>query len=163
MVVSAALVAALSFVPLAHAQVAVGAIPPDALGETLRGEKVLASQHQGKVLVVTFWAAWCAPCRRELPLLEGVQRVAGSAQLKVVAINVEKRAEFRKAANALADLQLTVTHDVTGSISAAYGASAIPKMVIIGRDGRVLKMFRGYSEEQVDAVIAEVNAALAGK
>ena len=146
-----------------HAQVAVGDIAPEALGTTLNGQEVLTSQHAGKVVILSFWASWCAPCRLELPQLEGIQRVAGPEQLRVVAINTEKRAEFRHAAQVLAELQLVVTHDSTGSISKAYGVRSIPHLVIIGRDGRVQRVFNGYSEKQVDAIIAQVNAALLGR
>lgn len=158
-----ALVSALTISTHSRAQLAVGDRASDNLGTTLDGTPVLASHHLGKVLVVTFWASWCAPCRLELPQLEGMQRVAGPEQLKVVAINIEDRAAFRRAAQVLAQLQLSVTHDATGAISGAYGARSIPHLVVIGRDGRVQNVFHGYSEKQVDAVIAEVNAALAAK
>ena len=159
----ALLVTVLAASSASQAQVAVGDTAPEALGSTLDGKEVRTSEHSGKVIILSFWASWCAPCRLELPQLEGMQRVAGQEQLRVVAINTEKRAEFRRAAQVLSELQLSVTHDSSGSIAKAYGVRSIPHLVIIGRDGRVQRVFNGYSEKQVDAIIAQVNAALIGK
>ncbi|MEO8103478.1 MAG: hypothetical protein ABI790_13205 [Betaproteobacteria bacterium] len=45
-------------------------------------------------------------------------------------------------------------------IAAAYGVKGIPHMVIIGKDGKVISVHRGYSEEALDGLLAEINAAL---
>lgn len=145
----------------ACAQVRVGDVPPDSLGVTADGRAVHVSDHAGKVVVTTFWASWCGPCRHELPLLEGLQRAAGPEQLRVVAINIEDGDDFRRVARALSELKLTITHDTDRKSSRAFGTNGIPHMLIIGRDGRVRKIHRGYSEDQIDAYLDEINAALA--
>ncbi|MFG5410460.1 TlpA disulfide reductase family protein [Piscinibacter sakaiensis] len=132
---------------------------PDVLGATLDGTEVQVSRHRGQVVVLSFWAAWCAPCRLELPQLEALQRAAGD-RMRVVAINIEGRPEFKRAARALSELQLTVTHDYNKAIQRAYGVTSIPHLVVVGRDGRVRKVLKGYSEKQLDAILAQVNAAL---
>lgn len=53
-----------------------GDIPPDSLGVNRKGNPVTISQYRGKVVVVTFWASWCPPCRRELPMLANIQSIA---------------------------------------------------------------------------------------
>lgn len=136
-----------------------GEIAPDVLGATLDGTEVQVSRHRGQVVVLSFWAAWCAPCRLELPQLEALQRAAGD-RMRVVAINIEGRPEFKRAARALSELQLTVTHDYNKAIQRAYGVTSIPHLVVVGRDGRVRKVLKGYSEKQLDAILAQVNAAL---
>ena len=134
---------------------------PQVLGTTLEGEKLESGQFRGKVLVVTFWASWCGPCMKELPMLESLQRLAGKDKLQVVAVNTEDRDVFRKIARKLEKFALTVVHDDGKRGSEAYGVHGIPHMAIIGRDGTILKVNRGYSEESLDGILREINAALA--
>lgn len=139
----------------------VGDLAPPPLGKTVDDTPVSVGDSSGKVTVVTFWASWCAPCMAEMPRLEAIQRVAGPNQIRVVAINIEKAREFNRLAHRLSQLQLTLTNDADGTVSAAYGRSAIPHLVLIGRDGRILNVHRGYNEKHLDQIIADVNAALA--
>ena len=62
------------------AQAEVGLPAPEYLGRDGGGNDFNLSAYQGKVVVATFWASWCAPCKRELPLLEGLQKTIGSAE-----------------------------------------------------------------------------------
>ncbi len=137
-----------------------GDVPPAALGVTRTGEAVETTQFAGKVLVVTFWASWCGPCKAELPVLEGLQNAAkGSVQ--VVAVNIEAVNTFRAVSQALSSLNLILTNDPKKWNSVAYGVNGIPHMVIIGKDGKILHVHRGYSEAALDGFVAEINAALA--
>src|SRR3546814_3550694 len=72
-----------------------GDIPPDVLGNDRDGNPVTVSQYRGKVVIVTFWASWCGPCRRELPVLGKVQSIVGRDHLEVIAVNFkEDRRDF---------------------------------------------------------------------
>lgn len=151
--------------PGAHAapaeKLVAGDTPPPSLGTNLDGDEVGTSRYSGKVLVVTFWASWCAPCRKELPMLEGIQQAAGKDKVQVVAINIEDRDVYRKLARRLGSLTLSLNHDAGKKSSEAYGVHGIPHLVLIGRDGKVIAVHRGYSEESLDSIIAEINRALA--
>ena len=81
--------------------------------------------------------------------------------MKVVAVNIEDREQFRKVAKALSTLTLQITHDYRKKSSDAYGVRGIPHLVLIGRDGKVINVHRGYSEESIDSIIEEINGALA--
>ena len=139
-----------------------GDAAPPSLGVELGGKGVKVAHSAGKVTVVSFWASWCAPCRRELPLLEGLQR-AGWGRVQVVAVNIDERENFRPLARRLASLALKVTHDDGNRVQEAYGVKGIPHTVVIGRDGRVLLVVLGYSEDSIDEILEEVNGELAAK
>lgn len=137
-----------------------GDIPPDSLGVDRKGNPVTISQHRGKVVVVTFWASWCPPCRRELPMLAHVQSIVGREHMEVVAINVkESRRDFLRVIRANKGIELTYVHDL-GVVSDQYGVSGLPNMFIIDREGRVAHVHRGYSEAVFERFIEEIMALL---
>src|SRR3954468_10491355 len=81
-----------------------GAVAPDVLlGTTASGASAKVADYAGKVVVVSFWATWCAPCRKELPILEGLQR-EGKGNIQVIAVNIESHDVFAKAAKLLGEL-----------------------------------------------------------
>lgn len=138
-----------------------GDVPPDDLGHDRSGVPVNVSQHRGKVVIVTFWASWCGPCRRELPILGNLQRVVGREHLEVIAVNYkEDKRDFNAVIRANKDVALTYVHDKRGTISDRYGVVALPNMFIVGSDGRIAHVHRGYSAEMVDEFVAEMLALL---
>jgi len=137
----------------------VGDPAPGSVGFDLEGNPVTLDAYAGKVIVLSFWATWCTYCRQELPQLKGAQDLAGG-KLQVLAINIEERVAFRRAAHALAPLGLTVVHDGDRRARDAYGVGGIPHLVIIGRDGRIAAVHVGYGESSLGGIIDEMNHAL---
>ena len=148
------------FFQAAHAQPKAGDPAPPALGRTTSGDEVNLADLRGKVVAVTFWASWCGPCQLELPLLEKLQRVVGTDKLRVVAVNIEDRQQFRLATRDKADWQIVLANDPLKVRAGSYGVNGIPHMIIVSRDGVIRKLFRGYAEDQVPAVVEAVVAAL---
>ena len=148
----------------AHAgapKVGEGDMPPDVLGKDETGQPISLESLRGKVVILTFWATWCPYCLKELPILENIQNLAGKDRIEVIAINwKEDRGTYRAVKRRLKDLTLTLTSDSSGSIGEAYGVQAIPHMLMIGKDGRVDTVRRGYSEEDLDDIAADLNRLL---
>jgi len=143
-----------------HADANVGeAVPDVVLGVTQAGASVRVSDHAGKVVVVSFWASWCAPCRKELAILEGLQ-LEGKGKLQVIAVNIEDRELFKKAAGLLGEMHVLLVNDRNERSQKAYDVKAIPHMVIIGKDGRILGMHKGYGEDALAGIVDEINHAL---
>ncbi len=137
-----------------------GDTPPALLGYTRDGSKIETTQFAGKVLVVTFWASWCGPCKAELPILEGLQNAA-KGNVQVVAINIESRDRFRALVKALSSLNLKLTNDSSQACADAFGVNGIPHMVLIGRDGKIVNVHRGYSEDALESLLVEINKTIA--
>ena len=155
----AALLLATMFAAAAESrkQPAVGELPPDALGRDRAGVEQTVSMHRGKVVIVTFWASWCGPCRRELPVLGKFQNVVGKDHLEIIAVNVkEPRSDYNAVVRANQDIALTWVHDASGATSVRYGVEALPNMFIIDREGRVAHVHRGYKEEQIKVFVKEI-------
>jgi thiol-disulfide isomerase/thioredoxin len=139
----------------------IGQPPPDALGRDREGQEQTVSRHRGKVVIVTFWASWCGPCRKELPILGKFQRIIGRDHLEVIAINVkEPRADYQAVIRANRDIDVTWVHDSSGATSVQYGVDSLPNMFVIDREGRVAYAHRGYSEEKVPVFVRQIAALL---
>jgi thiol-disulfide isomerase/thioredoxin len=139
-----------------------GDAPPDFLGRDASGHDVHVQDMHGKVVLITFWASWCGYCLKELPILAGIQKLAGPGQLQVVAISYnEDYDNFRKIHHNLRKENMLLTYDSNASVSKAFGVSGIPHMLMIGRNGRIAHVHVGYDESMLDTIIAEVNALLA--
>jgi peroxiredoxin len=147
---------------LAHAAPGAGDVPPPDLGTNMEGDRVQLTAFAGKAVVLTFWATWCPYCLKELPVLENVQNKAGKDRLQVIAVNTEERDVFRRASRIMRSaMTLELVSDASGQAADAYGVKALPHMVIIGRDGRIVRVYKGYSEKRLDDIVADINQALA--
>jgi cytochrome c biogenesis protein CcmG, thiol:disulfide interchange protein DsbE len=81
-----------------------GAPAPAAMLMTLEGERISTSDLLGQVVILTFWATWCAPCREELPLLSSYAAQHAAAGLRVLGFSldgVDKLREVRQVAQSL--------------------------------------------------------------
>jgi thiol-disulfide isomerase/thioredoxin len=136
-----------------------GDTPPPLLGHTRLNEEIKTTDYAGKVLVTTFWASWCGPCRAEMSALEKIQRIAKD-KLQVVAVNIEDRNTFRDVTRGMHDWQIKLANDPRKQAADAYGVNGIPHMLIIGRDGKVQKVHRGYSEAFLKDLVEDVIAAI---
>jgi len=152
---------AIAFSTSAVAAPKAGDAAPDFAGRTVDGEVISLSAYAGRVVVLSFWASWCGPCQKELPILEGIQQTAGKGRVQVVAINIESRDVFRSLARRMTSVQMLVASDTGATAQRAYGVNGIPHMVIIGKTGQIIRIHRGYSEAGVDDVIDDLNLALA--
>lgn len=139
----------------------VGDFPPPMLGKKHGGDAIDLEQYRGKVVIVTFWASWCGPCRRELPVLAHFQKVIGHDALEVIAVNFkEPRQDFLGVLRANRNFEMTYIHDGKGITSDEYGVQVLPNMFVIDRDGRIAHVHRGYSEEMLEGFIEEILALL---
>lgn len=150
--------------PAALPELAVGSVPEDLLGKDTAGNLVRISDHHGKVVIVSFWASWCGPCKKELPVLAGVVKRVGPDHLQVIAINFhDETAPFKYVANALKDYPITILRDANGKASRKFEVKAIPRMIIIGRDGKVAADHTGYGEDMIPELVDQLNKLLAQK
>ncbi len=158
-VLAASLLLVMSFTAAAAAP-AKGDIPPDRVGTTFDGDPVLLSKYKDTAVVISFWATWCTYCLKELPILEGIQRTA-KGRVHVIAVNTEERDVFRKVRRKLGEvLSLELAYDPDSGARKAFGVNGIPHMVIIGRDGRIVSVYRGYAESSLDDITADINRAI---
>ena len=157
-----ALIASLALPTLAFA-VDAGKAAPDFQLPNLKQNNVSLSSYKGKVVYLDFWASWCGPCKQSFPWMNEMQRKYGERGLRIVAINVDaKRVDADRflAANA-ADFLLAF--DGKGESAKRLAVKAMPTSVLVGADGKVLYVHRGFRLEERAELEARLAAALAAK
>jgi thiol-disulfide isomerase/thioredoxin len=142
---------------------AVGTVAPDfTVRNLVTGEWVALSSQRGKVVILTFWASWCAPCKRELPLLETAQQLVGNDRLVVFAVNYrDSDAALATIKGLAASWPISVMTDQNGRVAHLYSVSSIPHLFMIGRDGKIVANHLGYGDRTLYDVITDIGRALA--
>ena len=102
---------------------------------TLDGRAVALSQFKGRVVLVTFWATWCLPCKEELPVFDRLYREHASRGLTVLGINVREGAAMVGPFSQALNLTFPLPLDVNGDIARQYGVIGLPTTFVIDRDG----------------------------
>jgi thiol-disulfide isomerase/thioredoxin len=121
---------------------------PDAQWRSGEGAKVSLADFTGKVVMVNFWATWCAPCIRELPSINRLQAVLGGDDFTVVAINIDTGGEAVAApfSRRLKISNLDLYIDPRGATSRAMGVNVMPTTVIYDRGGQEVGRLEGGAE-----------------
>jgi peroxiredoxin len=142
---------------------AVGSVAPDFKAHNLvTGQDVTLSSQRGKVVILTFWASWCAPCKRELSILEDAQRLVGNDRLFVFAVSYrDTQAALAAIKGPAASWQINVMTDHNDHVANLYSVSTIPHLFMIGRDGKVVANHLGYGDRTVYDLITDIGRALA--
>ena len=145
-----ALLVALGFVIVNTMQdhiVGVGDRAPDFSIATDQGTRISPRDFGGKVLVLNFWATWCAPCVQEIPSLNEFSKMMAGSGVIVLGVSVDRNEKLYQ--NMLKRFQVTfpTARDPEENINAMYGTYKFPESYIINREGRVVQKFIGLPEQ----------------
>jgi len=122
----------------------VGGPAPDFTLKSRSGENIKLSELRGEVVMVNFWASWCAPCRQEMPLLEELYGRYADLGFTLLGVNVEE--DSSAALDLLKEIPVTfpILLDTRNDVSKLYNVIAMPSTVILDRDGKVRYVHKGY-------------------
>jgi thiol-disulfide isomerase/thioredoxin len=121
---------------------------PDVRFQDANGAEKTLADWRGKVVLVNLWATWCAPCRKEMPALDRLQRELGSSKFEVVAISVDRTglAGARKFLDETNVQNLALYADPTTKLSSALKAVGLPITLLLDTEGREIGRLVGPAE-----------------
>jgi thiol-disulfide isomerase/thioredoxin len=105
-------------------------------------------EFEGRVVLLNFWATWCAPCRREMPALDRLQAKLGGKDFFVLALSQDRKGPAVVSAflQEIGVSNLAVYVDPTSRSARAFGAYGLPATVLLDRQGRALGRMVGPAE-----------------
>jgi thiol-disulfide isomerase/thioredoxin len=140
-----------------------GGATPNVTFYTLDGKPFTLASLKGRVVVLDFWASWCAPCRKSFPFLDGLQKRHAGEGLQVVGLTREEDDDAVNGFLASVPVEFTVARDTSQSAGETFAIVAMPTTLLIGRDGMVAARFEGGDATVHDKIESAVAKLLAGE
>jgi len=141
-------------------------LPDFTLGD-LEGKPRSILSWPGKSMIVNFWATWCAPCKREIPLLQELQKQHGGEGFEVVGVAVDIREDVVKYAQEMGIEYPILTGEQDGLDAVTkfgQGAIGFPFTVFTDNQGRVVLFHLGeIKKEQADVLLGAVRQVNKGE
>ena len=137
----------------ARAAPEIGKAAPELVVTELDGQTFDLAKLRGKVVLVNYWATWCAPCRKDLPKLDAFYRRYHDQNLELIGISVDRERDLAKVRKIMATLAypLAMLKDVTNN---GFGApEGVPITWIIDRDGKVRDRMIDVRDELLNRLV----------
>ena len=118
---------------------------PDLTLETLDGASIDLAKQDGRVLLVNFWATWCAPCREEIPDLKALHSDLKEDGLTVIGVALDRKG--REVVDPFVDehaINYPIVVDAEGTAEAEFGPiPGLPTTILVTPDGQITKRVVG--------------------
>lgn len=138
-----------------------GKIAPNFKLEDISGRVYELQDYAGNIVLLNFWATWCAPCRLEMPLLEETSQALANENFIVLAVNLQESvAEVEEFVNEIG-LTFPVLLDSDGTVSELYRIIGYPSSIVIDSTGRIQTIHIGIiSETQLQDYLLQAGLTL---
>jgi thiol-disulfide isomerase/thioredoxin len=148
----------LSLAAGAAAQPAVGSSLPK-LSSLLPGASLPSTS--GKVVLVDFWASWCAPCKASFPAMSRLQAKYGSRGLVIIGIGVDEDAAKYQAFVAKNKPGFALVHDAQQKAAAFFNPPTMPTSYLVDRSGKIRYIHQGFRGAKTEAeYVREIESLL---
>ncbi|MBX3358441.1 MAG: TlpA family protein disulfide reductase [Phycisphaeraceae bacterium] len=140
------------------AGVSVGDTAPDWTVTGVDGKEHKLSDFRGKIVLMDFWATWCPPCRAAMPGMQKIHEEYKDKGVVVLGMNCWERGDpkaFMESNKYTYGLMLK-----SDAAAEAYGVNGIPAFFLIGPDGKVLMVERGFAEDGEKKIASTIDKHL---
>ncbi|NUP09287.1 MAG: TlpA family protein disulfide reductase [Polyangiaceae bacterium] len=120
-----------------------------------KGSRLALEDLKGSVVLVDFWATWCGACSMQTPIVDRIAKRYQERGLHVVSVNVFDD-DHSAAAQEAQRWSFPVVVDETGLTQKAYGVDRLPTLILIDKEGRIVKTTHGLIDENsLDRMVRE--------
>ena len=110
------------------------------------------SSLRGKIVLVDFWASWCAPCREAMPQYEKLYYQGRREDLEIVAVNLDEERDDAVKFLAVHPVTFPIALDPGGSVPPMFGVIGMPSSYLLDRDGVVRLRYQGFKAKDFKAL-----------
>jgi thiol-disulfide isomerase/thioredoxin len=118
---------------------------------------------RGKTVYIDFWASWCAPCLRSMPLYNDLYSRYKDEGFEILAINVDNPIEDGLDFLADTPLDFLIPSDLDGDVSELFGVIGMPSSYLVDADGSVRLVHMGFRDGDLEVIETAIQASLAAK
>ena len=113
--------------------------------ENIKSQKIILEKLSSKVTLINFWATWCPPCKKELPLLDKLANIVDSNQLNIVLINLEnkKYSDVKSFLDNLGIKNLTTYFDKNLKLTRSLGLRGVPVTLVVNSEKKEVARILG--------------------
>ena len=138
---------------------------PDGVVKNLAGKEVNLSGlvGQGKVVVLSFWATWCAPCKKELDAYNIVyEEWKKKYPVEIIAVSIDQTRAIPKIAPMVKEKgwKFPVYTDENSTLTSKFGFQAIPQTYLIDKKGNIFSSHSGFTTNAEKIIEEEIKKAL---
>ena len=130
--------------------------------KTTSGQPVTLANYKGYVLVIDFFATWCAPCKESIPHLNSLVARYGKQGLQVLGLSVDDEGSDKLLRDFCAARKIAYPVALANDdLQTEYGLRSVPTLFVVNKKGVVAEKFQGYSETTGAAIETLVKKLLA--
>ena len=124
------------------------------------GKPVNLDSLKGQIVLVNFWASWCGPCRKEMPILEQLNRQFHNKGVTLIGVNVEPDSAAATDWLKATPVSFPILFDTDSKVSKLYQVEGMPNTVILDRKGNVRYIHRGYQPGAENEYLDQIRALI---
>jgi thiol-disulfide isomerase/thioredoxin len=134
---------------------------PEMAIKTLDGNSTSSlADYRGKVVFVDFWASWCPPCRKSIPLLSELHQSLQDKGFTLIAVNEDDDPQLGRDFMEPLKGDFPSLSDPEGKLSSAFGVRGMPTSYLIDNKGIIQWVHEGFSPPEMDNIRQQVNTLL---
>lgn len=124
------------------------------------GQEMSLADFRGKVIYLDFWASWCGPCRKSLPLYEEMKKEFPPERFEIIAINLDEERYDAVRFLEKHPVSYTILLDPAGTTASQWQIQAMPSSFLLDVDGQIIKAWAGFTSSHLEDIQNEIRSSL---